>query len=104
MNIQVKDKIGLSDVDVLALVQSLLRNRPPKDGGYDYGFETHGAIGVSIGDTGVPIQVYQQKSYNHSYRKAYKGILTNKSKRDEKDGNTRNSNEIDRQYKSERRN
>lgn len=30
MNIQVKDKIGLSDVDVLALVQSLLRNRPPK--------------------------------------------------------------------------
>lgn len=59
MNIQVKDKIGLSDVDVLALVQSLLRNRPPKDGSFDYGLETHGAIGVSIGVTGAPIQVYQ---------------------------------------------
>ncbi|WP_026627331.1 hypothetical protein [Dysgonomonas capnocytophagoides] len=60
MNIQVKDKVGLSEIDVLALIQSLLRNRPPKDGSFDYGFETHGAIGVSIGDTGVPIQVYQQ--------------------------------------------
>lgn len=60
MNIQVKDKIGLSEIDVLALVQSLLRNRPPKDGGFDYGLETHGAIGVSIGVTGAPIQVYQQ--------------------------------------------
>lgn len=66
MNIQVKDKIGLSEIDVLALVQSLLRNRPPKDGGFDYGFETHGAIGVSIGDTGVPIQVYQQNKRSSS--------------------------------------
>lgn len=60
MNIQVKDKVGLSEIDVLALVQSLLRNRHPKDGSFDYGFETHGAMGISIGDTGVPIQVYQQ--------------------------------------------
>ena len=49
MSIQVKDKVGLSEIDVLALVQSLLRNRPPKDGSFDYGLETHGAIGVSIG-------------------------------------------------------
>lgn len=60
MNIQVKDKIGLSDVDVLALVQSLLRNRPPKDGSFDYGLETHGAIGISLGCPSEPIQVYQQ--------------------------------------------
>lgn len=60
MNIQVKDKIGLSDVDVLALVQSLLRNRPPKDGSFDYGLETHGAMGISLGCPSEPIQVYQQ--------------------------------------------
>lgn len=60
MNIQVKDKIGLSEADVLAFVQSLLRNRPPKDVSFDYGLETHGAIGVSLGDTGMPIQVYQE--------------------------------------------
>lgn len=59
MNIQIKDRIGLDEGEVLALIRSLLRNRPPKDGGFDYGFETHGAIGVSIGDTGAPIQVYQ---------------------------------------------
>ena len=66
MNIQVKDKIGLSEINVLALVQSLLRNRPPKDGSFDYGFETHGAIGISIGDTGVPMQVYQQNKRSSS--------------------------------------
>lgn len=66
MNVQVKDKMGLSETDVLALVQSLLRNRPPKDGSFDYGFETHGAIGVSIGYTGMPIQVYQQNKRSSS--------------------------------------
>lgn len=66
MNIQVKDKIGLSDVDVLTLVQSLLRNRPPKDGSFDYGFETHGAIGISIGCPSEPIQVYQQNKRTSS--------------------------------------
>lgn len=59
MNVQVKDKVGLSEIDVLALVQSLLRNRPPKDGGYDYGFETHGAIGISLFNGSNPIQVRQ---------------------------------------------
>lgn len=66
MNIQVKDKIGLSEIDVLALVQSLLRKRPPKDGSFDYGLETHGAIGVSLGDTVMPIQVYQQNKRKSS--------------------------------------
>lgn len=60
MNIQVKDKIGLSESDVLAFVQSLLRNRPPKDGSFDYGLETHGAVGISLGCPSEPIQVYQQ--------------------------------------------
>ena len=60
MNIQVKDKIGLSEINVLALVQSLLRNRAPKDGEFDYGFETHGSMGISLGCPSEPIQVYQQ--------------------------------------------
>lgn len=55
MNIQIKDRIGLDEGDVLALVRSLLRNRPPKDGGFDYGFETHGAIGVYLGNSSEPI-------------------------------------------------
>ena len=66
MNIQVKDKVGLSEIDVLALVQSLLRNRPPKDGGFDYGFESHGAMGISLGCPSEPIQVYQQNKRTSS--------------------------------------
>ena len=66
MNIQVKDKVGLSEIDVLALIQSLLRNRPPKDGSFDYGFETHGAMGISLGCPSEPIQVYQQNKRTSS--------------------------------------
>lgn len=58
MNISVKDKIGLNQEHIWALVNSLFYNRPPKTGSYDYGFETHGAIGISIG-VDFPIQVFQ---------------------------------------------
>lgn len=66
MNIQIKDRIGLDEGEVLALVRSLLRNRPPKDGGFDYGFETHGAMGISLGCPSEPIQVYQQNERTSS--------------------------------------
>ena len=60
MNITVKDLIGLSVEDNLKLVRSLLENRKPKEGSFDYGFETHGAIGIVWG-VKLPhaIQVYQ---------------------------------------------
>ena len=66
MNIQIKDRIGLDEGEVLALVRSLLRNRPPKDGGFDYGFESHGAMGISLGCPSEPIQVYQQNKRTSS--------------------------------------
>ena len=66
MNMQIKDRIGLDEGEVLALVRSLLRNRPPKDGSFDYGFETHGAIGISLGCSSEPIQVYQQNKRTSS--------------------------------------
>lgn len=60
MNITIKDKIGLSAADNLRLVRSLLDNRKPKEGCFDYGFETHYAVGGIFGDNiPHPIQVYQ---------------------------------------------
>ena len=62
MNIQIKDFIGFTAEDNLKLVRSLLNNRQPKEGGFDYGFETHGVIGLVIGigtKLDYPIQVYQ---------------------------------------------
>lgn len=60
MNILIKDKIGLSENDVIGLAISLLKNREPKDGSFDYGLETHGAIGISMSSTiNKPIQVRQ---------------------------------------------
>jgi len=61
MNIQIKDFVGLSEEDNLKLVSSLLKNRKPKEGCFNYGFETHGAIGVVFGTNKLPhaIQVYQ---------------------------------------------
>lgn len=60
MNITIKDLIGLSAEDNLKLVRSLLENRKPKEGSFDYGFETHGAIGIVVGiKLTHPIQVYQ---------------------------------------------
>jgi len=60
MNITVKDFIGFSAEDNLKLVRSLLDNRKPKEGSFDYGFETHGAIGITWGvKLPHPIQVYQ---------------------------------------------
>ena len=60
MNIQIKDLVGLSAEYNLKLVRSLLDNRKPKEGSFDYGFETHGAIGIVIGiKLDYPLQVYQ---------------------------------------------
>jgi hypothetical protein len=60
MNISIKDSLGLSAEDNLKLVRSLLDNRKPKEGSFDYGFETHGAIGIVVGiKLTHPIQVYQ---------------------------------------------
>lgn len=60
MNITIKDNIGLSAEDNLKLVRSLLDKRKPKEGNFNYGFETHGAIGIT-GGVILPhaIQVYQ---------------------------------------------
>ena len=60
MNITIKDSVGFSENENLKLVRSLLENRKPKDGSFDYGFETHGALGITFGiELKHPIQVYQ---------------------------------------------
>ena len=46
MNIEIKDKVGLSEIDLIEVVNSLFKNRPPKENGFNYGLETHGAIGL----------------------------------------------------------
>lgn len=60
MNIKIIDRIGLDERTVLQLVSSLMNNRRPKEGCFDYGFETHGAIGISfLNSIKNPIQVHQ---------------------------------------------
>ena len=60
MNIKIIDRIGLEERTILQLVSSLMNNRKPKEGSFDYGFGTHGAIGISlIHDFKNPIQVWQ---------------------------------------------
>jgi len=60
MNIQIKDLVGLPADVIISLVSGLMRNRPPKEGSFDYGFETHGAIGITFNyPLKFPIQVYQ---------------------------------------------
>lgn len=60
MNIKITDKIGLPFETVAQLTNSLIKNRPPKEGSFDYGFETHGAIGLYLGKRlEFPIQVQQ---------------------------------------------
>lgn len=59
MNITIKDKVGLNEYHVTQLAISLLTNRKPKEGSFDYGLETHGAIGLTMLDLGYPIQVKQ---------------------------------------------
>lgn len=48
MNIVIKDKVGFNNKDVLSLVDSLFKNRSPKEGSFDYGLETHGVFGVTL--------------------------------------------------------
>lgn len=60
MNITVKDLIGLSAEDNLKLVISLLENRKPEEGSFDYGLETHWEIVTVVGiKLTHPIQVWQ---------------------------------------------
>jgi hypothetical protein len=57
MNITIKDLIGLSAEDNMKLVRSLLTNRKPKEGRFDFGFETHGAIGIVTGINNVEFEI-----------------------------------------------
>ena len=60
MNITIKDKVGLNEQSVLELAISLLKNRQPKPNSFDYGFETHGAIGINFNNNlKIPVQVHQ---------------------------------------------
>lgn len=60
MNITIKDYVGFSFEDNIKLVNSLIKNRQPKDGSFNYGFETHGVFGITLSITlNYPIQVYQ---------------------------------------------
>lgn len=60
MNIQIKDNVGLQPDQIIALVKSLLSNRKPKENSFNYGLESHGAIGLFIGfRLDYPIQVRQ---------------------------------------------
>jgi len=60
MNIQIKDHVGLTESECLALAQSLIRNRAPKQGGFNYLGESHGAIGITLGvNLPYPIWVSQ---------------------------------------------
>ena len=60
MNIQVKDLVGLSAEDTIKFVSSLMDNRKPKEGSFDYGLETHGMFEFALGaKLEYPIQVNQ---------------------------------------------
>lgn len=60
MTIMIKDSVGLNEESTLILVKSLLENRKPKEGSFNYGFETHGAIGINFNyNLDFPIQVFQ---------------------------------------------
>ncbi|MNK86386.1 hypothetical protein D3C87_1062970 [compost metagenome] len=61
MKIVIIDKVGLSERSVLEIATSLIKNREPEKGSFDYGLETHGAIGLVdfSGDIKKPIVASQ---------------------------------------------
>lgn len=60
MNIQIKDRVGFTAVQNMMLMTSLLSNRKPKEGDFNYGFETHGVFGTQFNlELPFPIQVFQ---------------------------------------------
>lgn len=60
MTIMIKDSVGLNEESTMMLINSLLQNRKPKENSFDYGLETHGAIGVNFNyNLDYPIQVFQ---------------------------------------------
>ena len=56
MKISINCNLKINEEECLRLALSLIKNRPPKAGSYDYGFETHG---VFDWNTPHPVQVYQ---------------------------------------------
>lgn len=57
MKIAIDCKVDLSESNCLSLVSSLLNNRKPKAGSFNYGIETHGVLSGSPVD--YPIHVLQ---------------------------------------------
>lgn len=57
MKITIDCKIDISEEDCIELVSSLLKNRKPKNCGFNYGLETHGVLSYS--PVGFPIHVFQ---------------------------------------------
>lgn len=56
MKIKIECNLAGSEEKWLQLALSLIKNRPPKEGSFDYGLETHGVLDWN---TSYPIQVYQ---------------------------------------------
>ncbi len=60
MNIQIKDYVGFNEDEIIQLVHSLITNRKPKDGSFNYGLETHGIFEIYMSDKlPHPIKVWQ---------------------------------------------
>jgi hypothetical protein len=59
MKIQIKDEVGLNEKICLQLATSLIENRQPKEGSFDYGLETFGVFGIPNFTLDYPIQVSQ---------------------------------------------
>lgn len=59
MTLTIKDEVGLTESQILSLASSLIQNRKKEDG-INYGLETHGLFGVSVGSSlPFPVQVFQ---------------------------------------------
>ena len=56
MKIKIECNLEANEEECLQLALSLIKNRPPKAGSFDYGLETHGVLDWN---TPYPIQVYQ---------------------------------------------
>lgn len=49
MKVTINDSVGFSESEVLKLAISLIENRPPKDGSFNFGLESHGTFGITVG-------------------------------------------------------
>lgn len=64
MNIKIIDKVGLATGTVVRIADSLLKNRPPEQGSFDYGLETYGVFEFLHDDLEYPIQASQTNRRN----------------------------------------